>query len=411
MGIFRDTDGVLPADPSETVYAVHNTTSRTMIGQDSPTIGIVGGGQLGRMIGEAAAPLGVDIVVSDPTPDPPAARSVTETLEGDFADPQTIERLARMSDVLTYEIELADPDVLARVSDNEEIPVHPDPDTLRLIQDKLVQNRALADAGIPVPSFRKVDDRDDLIAAIDDFGYPVMVKARRGGYDGRGNFRVESDTDVDWAIEEAPGAMLVEDVVDFDREISVISVKGAGELTTFPVGENVHENEILRETIVPARTSNAVREDAQAVAQKVLEMLDGRGAYGIELFEVDGEILVNEIAPRVHNSGHYTIEGAATSQFEQHVRAILGWPLGSTDLRAPVVMANLLGDSDSPRPATLEGVDHVLETSGASLHWYGKRDVRPLRKMGHVTVVPTKDEDRADLLATARRLVQGLSFT
>ncbi|MFB6295673.1 MAG: ATP-grasp domain-containing protein, partial [Halobacteriales archaeon] len=188
------------------------------------------------------------------------------------------------------------------------------------------------------------------------------------------------------------------------------AVQGDGERAAFPAGENVHEPEILRETIAPARASETVRDRAQSVAREVLGEMEGRSAYGIELFAVDGDILVNEIAPRVHNSGHYTIEGAVTSQFEQHVRAVVGYPLGSTALRDPVVMANVLGDVEEPRPANLLGADRVFETPGASLHWYGKREARPLRKMGHVTVVPTAGEDRAELLETARDLTDSLTF-
>jgi 5-(carboxyamino)imidazole ribonucleotide synthase len=386
-----------------------------MIGTDSPTLGVVGGGQLGRMLAEAAAPLGIETVVSDPTPDPPAAPVASSVVEGGFGDPETIRAVAERADYLTFEIELVDPDALEAVREETGVPVHPDPETLRTIQDKLVQKRRLEDAGIPVPPFRAVDDRSDLAAAIDDFGYPVMLKARTGGYDGRGNFPIRGPDDVEAALDAAPGAMLVEQMVSFDRELSVIAVQGDGERATFPAGENVHEPEILRRTIVPARTTDAVRERAQAVARDVLEEMQGRGAYGIELFEVEGEILVNEIAPRVHNSGHYTIEGAVTSQFAQHVRAVVEYPLGSTELRDPVVMANVLGDVDSPRPANLLNADAILETPGATLHWYGKREARPLRKMGHVTVVPVDGDDgpeagREDLLATARGLTDSLTF-
>jgi len=374
------------------------------------TVGVVGGGQLGRMLGEAAAPLGIDLLVSDPTPDAPAAPVARDQVVGAFDDEATIRELGERADVLTFEIELADPDALERVSEQTGTPVHPHPDTLRTIQDKLVQKRRLQEAEIPVPAYRAVDDRSDLEAAVDKFGYPVMLKAREGGYDGRGNFPIRDSDDIEEALDVAPGAMLVEEMVDFDRELSVIAVQGTDERATFPTAENRHEPEILRETVVPARASEAVRERAQSVARDVLSQLDGRGAYGIELFEVEGEILVNEIAPRVHNSGHYTIEGAVTSQFEQHVRAVVGYPLGSTALRDPVVMANILGDVEDPRPANLLGADRVFEAPGASLHWYGKREARPLRKMGHVTVVPTAGEDRAELLGTARDLVGDLTF-
>ncbi|WP_408959017.1 5-(carboxyamino)imidazole ribonucleotide synthase [Natrinema sp. 74] len=401
------------------------TTLRT----PGPTIGVVGGGQLGRMLAEAAAPLGVDVIVLDPTTDCPAAPVARDQLVAEFDDEDGIRDLAERADVLTFEIELADQDVMARVSEETGTPVHPDPSTLETIHDKLVQKRELEDAGVPVPPFRAVDDADDIRTAIDDYGAPVMLKARTGGYDGRGNVPVESKAEAEAALESVAGPAMVESFVDFEREVSVIAVKGEDEIATFPLGENVHEEEILRETIVPARSSEAVTERAHAVARDVLEVMDGRGVYGIELFETsaaqsasddssgqgprksEGEILLNEIAPRPHNSGHWTIEGAESSQFEQHARAVLGWPLGSTDLRSPTVSKNLLADVDEERPAQLGDIDAILETPGANLHWYGKRQARPLRKMGHVTLSGgDADASVDDLLETARDLEDAVTF-
>jgi len=389
-----------------------------------PTLGVVGGGQLGRMLGEAAGPLGVEVVVSDPTHDCPASPVVRDQVVGDFDDEATIRDLAERADVLTYEIELADPDALERASEATGTPVHPDPDTLRTIQDKLVQKRALADAGIPVPEFRPVDDPDDLRAAGDDLGWPLMLKARRGGYDGRGNLPVQAPEDAADALAQVGGEAMVEEFLDFDRELAVIGVQGDGETDAFPVTETIHEEEILREMVSPARTDEATRERAREVALDVLEELEGRGVYGIELFEVseasastvsgersdpraEGEILVNEIAPRPHNSGHWTIEGSVTSQFANHVRAVLGWPLGSTERRCPTVTKNLLGDVDEPREAELSGVEQLLADDGTTLHWYGKREARPLRKMGHFTTV---GEDGDALLERARALREKVKF-
>jgi 5-(carboxyamino)imidazole ribonucleotide synthase len=373
-----------------------------------PTLGVVGGGQLGRMLAEAAAPLGVDVVVSDPTPDCPAAPVSRAQVEGDFDDPETVRELASRVDALTFEIELADPDVLAAVGEEFEIPVHPSPATLRTIQDKLVQKRTLAEAGVPVPEFVAVDDADDLREAVERFG-AVMLKAREGGYDGRGNVPVRSPDEAADALAALEGPAMAESFVDFERELSVVGVQGDGETAAFPVTETVHEAEILREMVAPARADDAVLARAEEVAGDVLALLDGRGVYGIELFETtDGEVLVNEIAPRPHNSGHWTIEGATTSQFEQHVRAVLGWPLGGTGLRDPTVTANVLGDPDAEsRPARLSGLGPLLATDGVALHWYGKREVRALRKMGHLTAT---GDDREALLATARDLRDGLTF-
>jgi 5-(carboxyamino)imidazole ribonucleotide synthase len=389
---------------------------------DTETLGVVGGGQLGRMLAEAAAPLGVEVVVLDPTPDCPASPVARDQIVGDFDDENGVRELAARTDYLTYEIELADPDLLEAVVEEYDVPVNPDPQTLRTIQDKLVQKRALREAGISVPTFRQVDDREDLKAALDEFG-SVMLKAREGGYDGRGNVPVTGESEVDEALTEIAATTdgdgvraMAEQFVEFEREVSAIGAKGSdGETATFPLGENVHREEILRETVVPARTDAAVAERAREVAEDVLALLSGRGVYGIELFETpEGEILVNEIAPRPHNSGHYTIEGALTSQFEQHARAVTGRPLGATDLRDPVVMANILGDVDDSRPADPSGVESILRHPGASYHWYGKREVRPLRKMGHLTVVGDRngetDAGTERLLETARELRAEVTF-
>nr|WP_256948770.1 ATP-grasp domain-containing protein [Halorubrum ezzemoulense] len=207
---------------------------------------------------------------------------------------------------------------------------------------------------------------------------------------------------------------MAEEFLDFEREIAVMGLKGAdGETRTYPVTETVHREEILRESVSPARADDAVVAEAESVARDVLAVLDGRGVYGIELFETrEGEVLVNEIAPRPHNSGHWTIEGARTSQFENHVRAVLGWPLGPTDLVAPAVTANVLGDAEATGPATLRNVESVLSAPDADLHWYGKDDVYPLRKMGHLTVTGGSDDgaDRDALLSHARELRDGLTF-
>jgi 5-(carboxyamino)imidazole ribonucleotide synthase len=431
------------------------------------TLGVVGGGQLGRMLAEAAAPLGIDVVVLDPTPGCPASR-VADQIEADFDDTDAITELASRVDALTVEIELADPDALEAAKAEHDVAVHPDPETLRTIRDKLVQTRAFDDAGVPLPKYRAVDDADDLRDAVAEFG-SVMVKARTGGYDGRGNVPVGPDDDPearlaeigigsveDGGVEgtsaaESDRGAVAEAFVDFERELSVIGVKGDGEIRTYPATETIHEDEILRETLVPARTSDAVAERAQAVARDVLDALEGRGVYGIELFETtDGEILFNEVAPRPHNSGHWTIEGAPSSQFEQHARAVLGLPLGEAEPREPTATANLLGGeelaggverapvvgfetgaagdvktgaADDVSSATadtadtastedggvvLRGVDTVLAAGDAGFHWYGKREVYPLRKVGHVTV--SRDDDPERVLTAARGLVEELRF-
>ncbi|MFB6179671.1 MAG: 5-(carboxyamino)imidazole ribonucleotide synthase [Halorientalis sp.] len=375
-----------------------------------PTLGVVGGGQLGRMLGEAAGPLGVELVVSDPTPDAPAAPVVRDQLVGDFDEAETLRALADRADYLTYEIELADPDLLERISEDTGVPVHPAPDTLRLIEDKLVQKEQLQEAGVPVPAFRQVDSEAQLRNALDELGYPAMLKARTGGYDGRGNVPIESPEDVSDAYADIASPAMVEEFVDFERELAVMGCQGVDETVTFPVTETIHEEEILRETVSPARASDAVREAARDVATDVLDVMAGRGVFGIELFDTGEEILLNEIAPRPHNSGHWTIEGCHTSQFEQHVRAVTGRPLGSTELRAPTVSANILGDVSERQPATLTGEERVFETPQAHLHWYGKKEVYELRKMGHVTLTGHEGSDTTTLLESGRDLRDELTF-
>ncbi|MFB6094151.1 MAG: 5-(carboxyamino)imidazole ribonucleotide synthase [Halanaeroarchaeum sp.] len=371
------------------------------------TIGVVGGGQLGRMLAAAASPLGVDVIVLDPTPDCPAVPPAADQVVADFDDEAAVRDLASRVDDLTVEIELADPDALRAVARETGTLVHPAPSDVEMTRDKLREARRLDDAGIPVAAFRRVDDADDLRGALDDLGSPLMLKARRGGYDGRGNALVESVAAARDYFGDLEG-FVAERAVDFVRELSTIGVRGADDTDTFPVVENVHEEEILRETLAPARTTESVIDRAAAVAESVLAELDGRGVFGIELFETrDGEVLVNEIAPRPHNSGHYTIEGAVTSQFEQHVRAVLGRPLGDTGLRDPTAMVNLLGTGESSRPAALSGVGDALAVDGAHLHWYGKREVRPLRKMGHLTATGT---DAAAARETARAARDEIDF-
>ncbi|MFB6113928.1 MAG: 5-(carboxyamino)imidazole ribonucleotide synthase [Halodesulfurarchaeum sp.] len=365
------------------------------------TIGVVGGGQLARMLTEAATPLGVDVIVLDPTPQCPAYPPARDQIVADFDDEEAIRSLGERVDMLTLEIELADPAGLEHALEETGTPVQPSPEDLRMTRDKLVEKSRFDSAGIPVPAYREIDSVPDLEEAFGALGSALMVKARRGGYDGRGNHVVETVEDATDYFGTIDG-LLAEQMIDYTRELSVIGVSGADQTATFPVGENIHEAEILRRTVVPARTRDSVATRAEEIATDVLDELDGRGVFGIELFETaDGEVLVNEIAPRPHNSGHYTIEGAETSQFEQHVRAILGLPLGSTDLVSPTMMGNLLGDVDTERPASLSGLPETLSVPGAHFHWYGKREVRPLRKMGHVTTTGPDHESNRDVLDRA----------
>ncbi len=372
---------------------------------DQPqTLGVIGGGQLCRMMAEAAGPLGIDVVFLDPTPNAPARSVARKQIVGDFDDEQSLRRLLNYSDYLTYDIELADPDRIEAI--NPDQPVHPDPKTLRTIQDKHRQKQTLQDEGVPVPTFRSVNDPEELRTAGDDLGYPLMVKSRFGGYDGRGNQPLSEPDEAIEVFEELDGPLMVEEFVPFDREIAVIGVKNSKEIRTYPPTETVHKEEILRYTLAPADVSETVKNKAKSVAQDALNVLEGRGTFGIELFQDGDEILLNEIAPRPHNSGHWTIEGAPISQFENHVRGVLDQPLGATDPMAPSVTVNILGTTGE-RPVRLNGTDKILEHPGAHLHWYGKKQERTLRKMGHFTLT---GDSLKETLEEAQTLAEELSF-
>ncbi len=362
------------------------------------TLGIIGGGQLGRMLVEAAqgmtAPGGgggvSGVVVLDPTRGCPAAQAGAEQIVAGFRDKDAITELARRCDVITYEIESGDSDVLASLEDMVEI--NPSPATLRIIQDKLLQKKELERNGIGVAEFEGVGSEDGLLDSAGRLGYPMLLKARRDGYDGRGNYKVDSRQDVAPAYGHFGGRpLLVERFVPFRMEISVIAARNTvGEIATYPPVENIHEDSILRTTIAPARIGSDLAADARQLAEKTMTVLRGAGVFGIEMFVTRGDaLLINEIAPRVHNSGHHTLQSSKTSQFEQHLRAILGMPLGDTALVRPTVMYNVLGD------AGFEGRYTAVDppVAGSTLKMYGKEISKPKRKMGHVNITDDAGQD------------------
>jgi 5-(carboxyamino)imidazole ribonucleotide synthase len=368
-------------------------------------VGVVGGGQLALMMGEAAARLGLPaFAVLDPTPDCPAAPVATRQIVADFADPAGLRELASISDVLTFEIELAGAETLAEL-ETAGVVIQPSPATLAVIQDKLRQKERLSAAGVPVATFAPIAAATPagvVEAAARLGGYPLVLKARRGGYDGRGNALVAGPDDISAALDRLAGrALYAEAVVPFVRELAVMVARtAAGEVVAYPVVETVHTRHICDVTIAPAPISPAAAERAVAVASRAIASLGGAGVFGVELFQTaDDRIWLNEIAPRPHNSGHYTIEGCQTSQFEQHLRAITGLPLCPTDLTAPcVVMINILGENRAPRPAAPSGVE-AAQALGGHVHLYGKRETRFDRKMGHITVLGDTVEET---LARAR---------
>ena len=363
-------------------------------------LGIIGGGQLGMMITEAAKNLSEyisEITVLDPTENCPAAQAGAKQIIGDFKDELAILKLADRSDIITYEIESGNTDVLSRLKAR----IEPSPSTLSIIQDKLSQKTFLSENGLPVSQFYEITSLDDLREKIKDLGLPVLLKSRRDAYDGRGNFKITSSNEIEKAYQHFDGkSLMVEKFVNFKMEVSVIAARNTkGDITTYPLVENIHENNILKTTIAPARVSDDVISNAGEIAKKTMEVLNGAGVFGIEMFiDQDDKILINEIAPRVHNSGHHTLQSCKTSQFEQHLRAILGLELGSTDLIHRTIMCNILG------PDGFEGKYKpiVLEKDGAYLKMYGKDVSKPQRKLGHFNVVDLNDsKDASELLKMA----------
>jgi 5-(carboxyamino)imidazole ribonucleotide synthase len=349
------------------------------------------------MITEAAKNLSEyisKITVLDPTENCPAAQAGAKQIVGDFRDEIAILKLAEQSDIITYEIESGNTDVLSKLKAK----IEPSPSTLGIIQDKLSQKTFLSENGLSVSQFYEITSLDNLREKIKDLGLPVLLKSRRDAYDGRGNFKITSSDEIEKAYQYFDGkSLMVEKFVNFKMEVSVIAARNTkGDITTYPLVENIHENNILKMTIAPARVSDDVINDAGEIAKKTMEVLKGAGVFGIEMFiDQDDKILINEIAPRVHNSGHHTLQSCKTSQFEQHLRAILGLELGSTDLIHRTVMCNILG------PDGFEGKYKPvqLENDDAYLKMYGKNVSKPQRKLGHFNVVDLNDtKDVSELL-------------
>lgn len=339
-------------------------------------IGILGGGQLGRMLGVAAAQMGMSAHIYCPEADPPAAATALRVTRGEYDDADRLSAFAAAVDVVTFEFENVPASALDALGDR--VAIAPGRAALATAQDRLVEKTFLNAAGAPTTPFAEVSSLEDLRRALDRLGAPAILKTRRLGYDGRGQVRIERAEAAEAAFEALAGApAILEAFAPFRREISVIAARGRdGAFRAFDPAENRHEGGILRESRVPA----AAPAEAVEIARRVLDRLDYVGVMGVEMFEMpSGALLVNEIAPRVHNSGHWTIEACAVDQFQQHVRAICGWPLGDPARHADAVMTNLIGDD-------VAAWRRWAETPGAALHLYGKGAPRPGRKMGHVTV-------------------------
>ncbi|EQC38033.1 AIR carboxylase [Saprolegnia diclina VS20] len=361
---------------------------------NTPTVGCLGGGQLGRMMGYAAHRLGVKLVCLDPAGDASPAGQVTSTVAGAFTDAAAIEALAAKVDVLTVEIEHVNAQTLrALQASHPKLQIHPSPDTIALIQDKYAQKVFCRDVDVPLGPFTVVDSAADAVGAGARYGYPFMLKSRHWSYDGKGNAVVASEAAIPSAIAAlAPtmgaGKLYAEKWVPFTKELAVMVVRQGGDVRAYPVVETTQANNICHTVLAPAVLPDAsLHAAATAMATKVVAALSGNGIFGVEMFLTsENTLLLNEIAPRPHNSGHYTIEACETDQFENHVRAVAGIPLGSCALQVGASwMLNVLGTAD-PK-ATTDLVAHAATVPGASVHWYGKAGISPGRKVGHITVV------------------------
>ena len=367
-------------------------------------IGIIGGGQLGRMMTKAAKRLGCTCVVLDPTPGSPAGQVAGHQIVGAYHDPAKLRELAESCDVTTFDIEDIDTETLIQL-EREGHRVLPSPRVLALIQDKLTQKQALAEAGIPTAPFVPMPEPSPEAFAA--FGYPLVQKARRGGYDGRGVSVMMTTEDY---ARHLPLPSLLERFVPATKELAVVVARGLdGDCRCYPVvemcfrpGENV-----LDMLLAPAQIPPETAEAAVRLAMRTVEVLEGVGIFGVELFLTDGgELLVNEVAPRTHNSGHHTIEANVTDQFEQHLRAVVGLPLGATDQLSPAAMINLLGAPGHRGRPVIRGMAEALAIPGVCLHLYGKAATAPFRKMGHVTVLDPDIEMAKHKAERVRALIE-----
>jgi 5-(carboxyamino)imidazole ribonucleotide synthase len=341
------------------------------------TIGILGGGQLGRMLSVAAARLGYRCHIFEPAADPPAAQVAHRCTTASYADAAALADFADSVDVVTFEFENVPAAALDRIE--ARVPIRPNRRALAISQDRLDEKDFLAGLGLATAPYARVDHAGDLAAAMATIGLPAILKTRRLGYDGKGQARLSGPRDAEAAFADMSGApAILEGVVDFTREVSVIAARGlSGEVVAYDPGENLHDSGILRTTSVPARLVPEHRTAAVLLAGRILNALEYVGVLGVELFVTHKGLVVNEFAPRVHNSGHWTQNGCAVDQFEQHIRAVTGWPLGDGSRHADVVMENLIGDEIARVPS-------LAREASVAIHLYGKADARPGRKMGHV---------------------------
>ncbi len=370
-------------------------------------IGIVGGGQLGRMLAQAARKLGFFVTVLDPMLDGPAGQVADAHIIGSFKDKDKILELADVSDYVTFEIESANAEALEELVARG-VPVNPEPRVLKIIKDKFEQKVFLREHEIPVADFALIENKEDCVRQAEIFGYPFLLKARFDAYDGRGNYVVKNFEDIPLAFAKlSKSPLYAERFVPSVKELAVVSARGMdGEIISFPVVETIHKNNICHIVRSPAPVANEGVVKAKNIAEKVLEVLGGVGVFAVEMFLTDsGEVIVNEIAPRVHNSGHHTIEAFSMSQFEAHIRAVTGMPLAVPQaLSHASVMVNILGERDGQ--ALINGEYTHEGENGAKVHIYGKLETRRERKMGHITALADTLEQAEKVALEVRKSIE-----
>lgn len=358
------------------------------------------------MLTFAAKRMGFTVIVLDPTPNSPAAQVADAQIGADFKDEAAIRQLAAQVDYLTFEIELANAAVLDELT-QQGVAINPSAQTLAIIKDKLRQKEFLAAHSIPTAEFFPVETVEDIRQAAQTYGFPLFLKARFDGYDGRGNAKIDSESAITEALQKLAGRELYGEAgVEFSKELSVVVARSvAGEVISYPVVETVHQNNICHVVYAPAPIPSAAQQQARRLAEEVMQQLGGAGVFCIEMFLTPaGQVLVNEIAPRVHNAGHFSIEACHTDQFEQHIRAITGLPLGDTDLKVPAaVMINILGVGE--HAADVEGLAAALAIPQVSVHIYGKAETRAERKMGHITATGADLDTAFQNASQARQLL------
>nr|WP_144926058.1 5-(carboxyamino)imidazole ribonucleotide synthase [Paenibacillus bovis] len=355
------------------------------------TIGIIGGGQLGRMMTLSAKASGFNVIVLEPTSNSPAGQVADEEIVASYDDHEALALLAEKSDVITYEFENIDYEALKALAEKAHIPQGAE--IIRITQDRITEKNTLHASGVKLAPFEIIRSVDEIEKGIEKLDYPCVLKTSRGGYDGKGQRVIRSQSDIEEARKLlANGPCVLESWLEFEKEISVIVTRNEnGDMECFPVGENIHQDNILHQTIVPARISESIELAAYELAKKIALHVQLVGTLAVEMFVTkNGEIYVNELAPRPHNSGHYSIEACDFSQFDQHIRAVCNWPLKKPTLLKPVIMVNILGQHVN------EIINHIPYVSEWSIHLYGKQEAKYQRKMGHITVLT--DDIEATLL-------------